>query len=138
MEQTNVIRKRSEIPIEDTWAAEDMFASDELWEQQLAALEADQKMLTDFAGHLADSGKMLYNYLSNMEQVNAKAELLGNYCMRKSDVDTRDATYQSMVGRFMSIVVGLSAALSFETPEIMAISGLVLIRSSRQVEVLEP
>ena len=122
MEEINVIRKRSEIPVEDTWAAEDMFASDEAWEQQLSSLEADQKMLTDFAGHLADSAKVLYDYLFNMEQVNAKAELLGNYCMRKSDVDTRDARYQAMVGRFMSMVVGLSAALSFETPEIMAIS----------------
>jgi len=122
MEQTNLIRKRVEIPAEDTWATEDMFTSDEVWEQQLSTLEEDQKMLEGFVGHLADSAQTLYDYLANMERANAKAELLGNYCMRKSDVDTRDATYQAMVGKFMSIVVGLSAALSFETPEIMAIS----------------
>ena len=56
------------------------------------------------------------------EQVNEKISLLANYCMRKSDEDTRNATYQAMVGKFMSVVVALSAASSFETPEIMAIS----------------
>ena len=29
------IRKRSEIPVEDTWATEDLYATDEAWEQQL-------------------------------------------------------------------------------------------------------
>ena len=42
--------------------------------------------------------------------------------MRMADVDTRNATYQAMSGKFMSVVVALSAAQSFETPEIMAIS----------------
>ena len=31
MEQNDKIRKRSEIPVEDTWALEDLYASDELW-----------------------------------------------------------------------------------------------------------
>jgi len=118
----NKIRKRSEIPVEDTWATEDLFATDELWEQELATLAQDQETLAAFAGHLADSAENLYNYLSGMEKVNEKAHLLGNYAMRKADVDTRDTKYQAMTGRFMGTVVGLQAAISFETPEIMAIS----------------
>ena len=116
------IRKRSEIPVEDTWNTADMFVSDEAWEQELATLAEDQKALVVYAGHLADSGESLCNFLATSERVNEKAHLLGNYCMRKSDEDTRNATYQAMVGKFMSIVVGLRAATSFETPEIMAIS----------------
>ena len=118
----NSIRKRSEIAVEDTWKVEDLYASDEAWEQELATLEADKAALAAFAGHLADDAESLYNYLSKMEQVQAKAELLGNYASRKADVDTRDATYQAMSGKFMSVVVGLGAAVSFETPEIMSIS----------------
>ena len=41
--------------------------------------------------------------------------------MRKADEDTREAKYQAMRGKFMSVAVGMSAATSFETPEIMAI-----------------
>ncbi len=121
MAETNTIRKRSEIPVQDTWALEDLFINDEAWEQALIALEADKDKLVSYAGHLADSAQSLFDYLSYMEQVNARAGLLGNYCMRKSDQDTRDATYQAMTGRFVSAVVAMDSATSFETPEIMAI-----------------
>ena len=122
MEQTNKLRKRSEIPVEDTWAIEDLYETDAAWEEELLTLEEDKKILCSFAGRLSESGEFLFRYLENMERVNVKAELLANYCMRKADVDTRDAVYQAMTGKFMSVVVGLSAATSFETPEIMAIS----------------
>ena len=122
MSETTKIRKRSEIPVEDTWAIEDLYATDEAWEQELATLAEDEKVLTSFAGHLAESAQQLYAYMEKTEAVNAKAELLANYCMRRADVDTRDATYQAMVGKFMGVIVALSAATSFETPEIMAIS----------------
>ena len=116
------IRTREEIPVKDTWATEDLFVSDEAWEQELATLSADQNTLTSFAGRLAESGEVLFKYLQKMEQVDVKAGRLGHYCMRKSDEDTRNATYQAMVGKFMNVYIGLGAACSFETPEIMAIS----------------
>ena len=122
MEEIKKIPQRSEIAVEDTWATEDMYATDEAWEAELATLTEDQANAVTFAGKLGTSGQVLCQYLTEMERVNAKVELLANYCMRKSDVDTRDAFYQAMVGKFMSTVVGLSAACSFETPEIMAIS----------------
>ena len=122
MEETKKIRKREEISVEDTWAIEDMYPSDEAWDQELLSLNEDKQTLTGFAGHLAESAETLYAYLENMERVNAKMELLANYCSRRADVDTRNSTYQAMSGRFMNTAVGLGAACSFETPEIMAIS----------------
>jgi len=116
------IPTRDEIPMEDKWATEDMYVSDEAWEQEAATLSADQEELVGYAGHLSESAEKLLGYLTKMEQTNSKIELLANYCMRKSDEDTRNATYQAMKGKFMSAVIGLSAATSFETPEIMAIS----------------
>ncbi len=116
------IRQRSEIPVEDTWKLEDLFATDEAWEAELATLADDQAYLAGFAGKLGSSAGELYAYLERMEQVDSKAELLGNYCMRKSDQDTRVAAYQAMAGKFMNVVVGLGAACSFETPEILGIS----------------
>ena len=116
------IRKRSEIPVEDTWATEDLFVSDEAWEAELASLASCKDALCSFAGRLAEKPENLYDYLELNEKVDARGGLLANYAMRKADVDTRDATYQAMVGKFMSAVVALGAATSFETPEIMAIS----------------
>ena len=118
----NKIRQRHEIPVEDTWKLEDLYVSDEAWEAELATIEEDKAAAASFAGKLGASAADLLAYLTRMEQVNAKAELLGNYCMRKADQDTRNATYQAMSGKFMSVIVALGAACSFETPEIMAIS----------------
>ncbi len=115
------IRKRHEVPVEDTWALEHLYVSDEAWDAELATIEEDKAYLAAFAGKLGASAADLLAYLTRMEQVNAKAELLGNYCMRKADQDTRNATYQAMSGKFMSTVIALGAACSFETPEIMAI-----------------
>ena len=116
------IRQRHEIPVEDTWATEDLFVSDEAWEAELATLSADQTVLASYAGKLATDGRTLYEYLYQSEQTDEKVGLLANYAMRKSDQDTRDAFYQGMVGKLRTILVGLSAATSFETPEIMSIS----------------
>jgi len=116
------IRRRSEIPVEDTWAIEDLYANDEAWEQELAALAEKSKELAAFDGHLADSGESLYNFLSKMESTNVVCRRLGNYAQRCADVDTRDAKYQAMTGRFTSTVVDLRSAMSFETPQIMAIT----------------
>ena len=122
MAEMKKIPTRDEIALEDKWALEDLYPTDEAWEQEAATLAADQEELVGYAGHLSESAEKLLGYLTKMEQVNAKLELLANYCMRKSDEDTRNATYQAMKGKFMSQVIGLSAATSFETPEIMAIS----------------
>ncbi len=122
MEQMSKIPQRCDVAVEDTWATEDMYVSDDAWEAELATLSDDQSALTAYAGRLGESGDTLYAYLAKMEQVNAKLELLANYCMRKSDEDTRAPKYQAMTGKFMSVYVGLQAACSFETPEIMDIS----------------
>ena len=126
MEEIKKIPQRSEIAVEDTWATEDMYANDEAWEADLQLLNAAKDQIAAYAGKLAESAQSLLGYLELMENTNSKGELLANYCMRKSDEDTRNAFYQAMVGKFMSVVVALGAAGSFETPEILAISDEVL------------
>ena len=131
------IRQRHEIPVEDTWALEDLYVSDEAWEAELATLSEDQEYLVSFAGKLGESAQSLYDFLTRTEQVNAKVELLANYCMRKSDQDTRNGFYQAMSGKFMSVIVALGAACAFDTPEIMAISDDTLERFYAEKPELE-
>ncbi len=121
MEQVKKIPARSEIPAEDKWAIEDLFVSDEAWEQELTTLEQASAAMADYEGRLAESAQTLFEYLQQVEQVDVKADRLGNYCYRRSDEDTRDSATQAMSGKYMAAVVTLSAASSFATPEIMAI-----------------
>ena len=126
MSETKKIRQRHEIPVEDTWAVEDLYPSDAAWEQELATIEADKNALAAYAGKLGASAENLLAYLTLMEQVDEKASRLGSYAMRNADVDTRNTVYQAMQGKFMSAVTAMGAACSFETPEIMAIEDDVL------------
>ena len=107
--------------MEDKWAIEDLYPTDEAWEQDLTALEGEKEALSAFAGRLAENGKTLYDYLYQAEMANVRADRMGNYCMRRGDEDTRNPVYQAMTGKFISAAVALSAACSFDTPEIMAI-----------------
>jgi len=122
MEDKKRIPSREEISREDKWATEDLYASDELWEQELATVAEDQAVLASFAGRLGQSGETLFAYLDHTEKLTVKQGKLANYCMRKADEDTRDPKYQAMVGKFSSVMVALGAATSFDTPEIMALS----------------
>lgn len=122
MAEVKKIPLRSEIAKEDTWATEDMFATDAAWEEELARVQKEQKELASYAGRLTESPETLLAYLTRMEKTMAALELLGNYCERKSDEDTRNGTYQAMEGKFMGVAVAVDAACSFETPEIMALS----------------
>ena len=137
MEESRKIPMREEIPMKDRWATEDMYPTDEAWEAELATLQDDRAALTGYAGRLAEGGSVLFDYLSNMERVNAKVRLLANYCMRKADEDTRNPVYQAMQGKFMGTVVALHAATSFETPEIMEIAEESLDRFYAECPELE-
>ncbi|MDO5545144.1 MAG: oligoendopeptidase F [Eubacteriales bacterium] len=122
METIKKIPAREEISAEDKWALEDLYPTDADWERELETLSKDRDYLASFAGRLCSSAESLHDYLDASEKLNVKAEQLANYCMRKADEDTRNAAAQAMQGRFMSAVVELSAACSFDTPELMAVS----------------
>ena len=121
MSNINPNRKRSEVPQEDRWATEDLFATDEAWEAELATLADIQAEAVTYAGRLGSNAETLYTYLRKSEQADVKIGRLANYAMRKADEDTRNSFYQAMVGKLMGILTAMGAATSFETPEIMAI-----------------
>ena len=137
MEENTKIKQRSEIATEDKWAIEDLYPSDEAWEQVLETLENDKQLLAGYAGRLGESAELLFSFLKLSEETNVKARRLANYCMRKSDEDTREAKYQAMTGKFISVAVAMDAAISFETPEIMAITDEQLEQFYRDYPQLE-
>ena len=121
MSEMKKIWKREEIPVEHTWATEDLYASDALWEEDLAVMIEDGKHLASFAGKLSNA-EDLYAFLHADEMADLRVGRLAGYCMRKGDEDTRNPVYQAMTGKFRSIMVKIGSDCSFATPELMAIS----------------
>lgn len=122
MAETKKIPQRSQVAAEDTWAIEDIYATDELWFQDLEKAKELTKQAASFAGNLKQSPKTLLEYLQLTEEMGVLADNLGNYAFRKSDEDARVAKYQDMVGKCMSAMVDYQAATSFDVPEILALA----------------
>ena len=122
MDEMKTYQSREEIPLEHRWATEDLYPTDEAWEEDLVRLNEMKNNLVSFAGRLAESGTVLFDYLTTMEQTDILISRLANYASRKNDEDTRVAKYQAMFGRFRSLMVKLGSECSFENPEVMAIS----------------
>ncbi len=121
MAETKRIPERSEIREEDKWAIHDIYATDELWEEDLKKVKDMIPQAAAFAGKLGQSANTLLAYVKWDEDSAVLFDALGNYAMRRSDEDARVSKYQAMVGSLMSAAVELNAAASFAAPEIMAI-----------------
>lgn len=116
------IPKRSEQNPEYTWAIEDIYADDSLWKADLEKLKKMPERLTSFKGKLGESGRTLFEFVSLSDEISVLCDSLGNYAQRKSDEDTANSIYQAMTGQLTNVYVAINSALSFETPELVAIS----------------
>lgn len=121
MAKQKIIPKRSEVKKEYTWALEDIFATDDLWNEALEEMREVPQKLAGFAGHLGDSAETLLDYFKFSDEMEVKLDRLAEYCMRRADEDTGNSFYQGMKGRFMGVYVGIASAASFETPELLSI-----------------
>ena len=133
---SNKILKRSEIPVEHTWATEDLYASDAAWEEDLVKMMEEGQQCAAFAGKL-NTADGLSDFLYTDEMAGERIGRLANYAMRKGDEDTRNPVYQAMNGKFRSAMVQIGAACSFATPEIMAIEDADLDRFYTEKPELE-
>ena len=113
---------RSEVPVKDQWALEDLYANDELWQQDLQQLKKVGGELAGFAGKISQSAADLLAYLQLGDTASGLIDKLANYAMRRSDQDTGNSYYQGLVGQFMKVYVACSQSVSFETPELLSIS----------------
>lgn len=137
MAETKKIPERSEINEQDKWAINDIYATDELWEEDLKKAKSFIPALAEFAGKLGQNAETLCSYLKMEEEISVLADALGNYAMRRSDEDARESKYQAMVASMMSAFVELNAASAFATPEIMAISDETMERFYAECPELE-
>ena len=74
MELGGKIPERSQIPVEDTWALEDLYPSDDAWEQELETVCGQKDILEGFRGKLAEDPEALLAFLQTMEQTNVKPD----------------------------------------------------------------
>ncbi len=120
------ILKRADVPQEFTWDLTPVFANDDAWFAEYEALKALPKRIAEYRGTLGKSAKGLLAFLKFEDEVTLRLSSLLGYASCKGDEDTSNNFYQDMRGKATGTWVNISGALSFATPEIMAIDEKVL------------
>lgn len=115
------IPQRSEVKQEYKWHINDIYATDEAWEQDWLKAKASADVIAGYKGQLCTSAEKLLEYMRYDDELTVLLENLINYAQRKNDEDTRVAKYQDMVSRVEVVLVDISSKASFVTPEILSI-----------------
>ena len=136
MESTKVL-KREEIPEEYKWRLEDIFESDEAWEQAFKKAERLIEMGASFKGKLGESAKTLLEFLKYDDEATVEIYALAGYSSARADEDTSLPKYQDFEARLNNFFVRYSAALSFVGPEITALDDETVERFYKEEPGLE-
>ena len=103
------------------WHIEDYFKTDADWEAAYSALEASIPEIAEFSSKLADSAETLLACLQKNEVLSLKLDHVYTYANMRMHEDSANAFYQGMASRAEMLLIRYSAAISFLTPEIIAI-----------------
>lgn len=112
---------RQQVPVEETWSLETIYADDQAWEQDFEALKANVPALMEYKGKLGDSADTLYAALSLRDDLSRQLHKLYTYAHMRYDEDTANSHYQALNDRAGTLAAQISAQLAFMTPELLAI-----------------
>ena len=131
------IPERNELNPAYTWALEDLFTSDEDWQEEFKWDKDYLRIVKVYEGRLGESGTLLLRYLSLSDEISEVFGRLANYAYRRADEDTRDSGPQAMCAQLSNFLTQLNTASSFETNEILAIPDETLERFYQEEPELE-
>ena len=116
------IPQRSEVPVEYTWALEDLYATEDDWKKDMETLKAMLPQISAYQGKLGESSNSLLGFLKLQDEVSILLDSFANYAFRKADEDTKNTKWQGYKDQTSGLYVSLAGAFSFAEPEILTIS----------------
>ena len=102
------------------WATEEIFSTDQAWNEQFEQIKGKIDF-ERFRGKLADREQFLA-CMKEQETLGRIFEKLSVYAMMKHDEDTKNATYDAMVGKITSLGAKFGASTAFIMPEITSLT----------------
>lgn len=117
---------RSQVDPANTWAITDLYPSDQAWREACENVRGLVRDLAAYRGRLGESAAALLAFFRLQDEIDLQGDRMISYAFRKSDEDTRNPVYQEMSAQAQNFLVELSQALSFQTPELLAIEDATL------------
>ncbi|MBY9082495.1 oligoendopeptidase F [Paenibacillus sp. HN-1] len=112
--------KRSEVPAENRWKLEDMFANQQEWDRTYDETKKLIEEASKFQGKLTDAAALKECFELD-DDLSLKTERLYVYAHMRQDEDTADPVYQALSQKAKKLSVDAGEALSYVTPEILAL-----------------
>jgi oligoendopeptidase F len=112
------VPERGELDTEYTWALDEMFASDEEWEEAYESVESRLDELREYEGRVTEDAATLLEVLELREELMRSVSNVAAYARMRSDEDTRNQEYQALSARAQSLASEASSAASFIEPEL--------------------
>ena len=112
---------REKLNIQNTWNLEDIYASDEAWQQAKEKIKPDIDKFESFKGSLGSSSKALLEYLEFSSQFGKEYNRIYSYASMKSDQDVRNSKYLAMLMELRQLSPVIGAKSAFAEPEILEI-----------------
>lgn len=116
------VKDRKDIDVKDTWNLESIYANNELWEEDYAALEKDAAEFAKLKGAIEADVSKIPAVLDAYYGLHRRLSKLSVYARMRFDQDTADSTYQTMAAKIGSLGVKTGAASAFVEPEILSYS----------------
>lgn len=116
------VKDRKDIDVKDTWNLESIYANNELWEEDYAALEKDAAEFAKLKGAIEADVSKIPVVLDAYYGLHRRLSKLSVYARMRFDQDTADSTYQTMAAKIGSLGVKIGAASAFVEPEILSYS----------------
>lgn len=116
------VKDRKDIDVKDTWNLESIYANNELWEEEYAALEKEAAEFAKLKGAIEADVSKIPAVLDAYYGLHRRLSKLSVYARMRFDQDTTDSTYQTMSAKIGSLGVKIGAASAFVEPEILSYS----------------
>lgn len=120
MTESKTLPLRSEVPVEETWDLESIFATPEEWEAAGKEIEDYIPKLVAYEGKIKGPQALLA-YLQIAETAGILAGKYVNYASNYYSVDTTNQQNGARLGQIRSLGSRLGAATAFFEPELMAL-----------------
>jgi oligoendopeptidase F len=118
----SAVSPRAEAPVEETWALESIFPSDEAWEAAYRASDAPLRALEVSRGRAGESATTLLAALRAADDLSAAVYRVLIYALLRRAEDATNTHYGEMADRAIGLASRAEAAAAFLSPEIAALS----------------
>ena len=117
---------RSEIDNEFKWAVNDIYSSDNVWEEDYQKLIKQAGEPCEYQFVLTESADNLYNVLKELNDTDYLVERLYVYAFMRYYEDTANSMYQDMSGRAQAAAAKCAEKYAFVEPAILSMDENVL------------